>query len=376
MVTQVVPQDPEADLDLLIGGSPGLGNAVAVYDLQPDGLVFDSPVTLTVTADVTDLNANQRERLGVYRWDEYEGKWVLLETADCTVVEDPPGTFIKICTVELDSFSTYAVVAPVDSDDDGIPDLFGDEIDHCPDLPPVDASLAYTGDMLAAIDDSGCAAATLRGRLTDDAGVGLCGVSVEFTVTDGHGVVVCQEVEPTDSSGYAQCGVTGLEPDVYTIAAVSGAVGCPQASDQALLVVFDPNVPRATGGGFILPDGDSSQPAESNQDKAHFGFIVRIDRNRAAAGNLEFQYKSAGINLKSRNMDWYTVSNNKAMFKGTGTINGEGLYTFRVHATDGDLTGDQPDAFDIRIWQGMDTESNPYRAKNDLAGGSIVIHRR
>ena len=46
-------------------------------------------------------------------------------------------------------------------------------------------------------------------------------------------------------------------------------------------------------------------------------------------------------------------------------------------ATDGDLTGNQPDAFDIKIWQGTDTEGEQFhKAKNDLAGGSIVIHKK
>ena len=136
-------------------------------------------------------------------------------------------------------------------------------------------------------------------------------------------------------------------------------------------------MPRATGGGFILPDGESTLPALSSRDKANFGFIVKIDKNQAAAGNLEFQYKLADINLKSQSMTWYTLSNNKAMFQGVAKINGAGLYTFRVKATDGDLAGDQPDGFDITIWDGTDTETDPiHRAKNDLAGGSIVIHRR
>jgi hypothetical protein len=76
-------------------------------------------------------------------------------------------------------------------------------------------------------------------------------------------------------------------------------------------------------------------------------------------------------------MEWYTVSNNKAMFQGTGNVNGGGPYTFRVHATDGDLTNGQPDALDIKIWDGLDTEADPFhRAKNDLAGGNIMIHKK
>ncbi|MHC4658551.1 MAG: right-handed parallel beta-helix repeat-containing protein, partial [Planctomycetota bacterium] len=38
-VTQILPEDPNADL--IIGPNPGWGQAVAVYDLQPDGMVFN-----------------------------------------------------------------------------------------------------------------------------------------------------------------------------------------------------------------------------------------------------------------------------------------------------------------------------------------------
>ena len=50
-VTETIHSDPEVDLTL--GVSPGRGNAHAVYDLEPDGLVFDSPVTLTIIKDVS-----------------------------------------------------------------------------------------------------------------------------------------------------------------------------------------------------------------------------------------------------------------------------------------------------------------------------------
>jgi hypothetical protein len=49
------------------------------------------------------------------------------------VVEDPPGTFIATCTAELSHFSVYALVAPLDSDGDGILDLFDGIVDICPD---------------------------------------------------------------------------------------------------------------------------------------------------------------------------------------------------------------------------------------------------
>ena len=108
-VTQVLPSDPNADI--MISFNAGRGKAVAVYDLEPN-MVFTEPITVTITADVTELNGNQRNRLGLYLWNEDYEQFELVESADCNTVEDSPGTFIKTCTVELDHFSTYAMLLP------------------------------------------------------------------------------------------------------------------------------------------------------------------------------------------------------------------------------------------------------------------------
>jgi|GEM_PF-2746955 len=128
-VTETVHEDPE--VDLTVGPSPGLGTALSVYDLEPDGLTFESPVTITVVADVTSLNENQRNEVTIYMFDEVEQAFVAVEGTECQVVEDPPLTFTATCTAEVDHFSVFAVVAPMDTDDDGIPDLFPPEEDHC-----------------------------------------------------------------------------------------------------------------------------------------------------------------------------------------------------------------------------------------------------
>jgi parallel beta-helix repeat protein len=112
-VTQIVPQDPE--VDIIIGTNPGWGQAIAVYDLRPDGMVFEEPVAVTITADVTNLNQNQRNRLGVYLWDTVIEKFVLLENSDCSIIEEPAGTFTKVCTVEVYHFSIYALIMAYDT---------------------------------------------------------------------------------------------------------------------------------------------------------------------------------------------------------------------------------------------------------------------
>jgi hypothetical protein len=83
------------------------------------------------------------------------------------------------------------------------------------------------------------------------------------------------------------------------------------------------------------------------------------------------------------------VAGKKAIFKGVGTINGEGEYRFMISAWDGDLQGgDGIDKFRIRIWVedaygneivvydnqiGDWPEADP---STELGGGSIVIHVR
>ncbi len=150
-----------------------------------------------------------------------------------------------------------------------------------------------------------------------------------------------------------------------------------QSSDTTIVVVYDPDAGSATGGGwFWSAKGNLKRDLES-EGKATFGFVVKY-KQEAAAGNLEFQYHVGDINLKSRDITWLVVSSANAQFQGEGTINGEGLYTFRMLARDGDQAGGQPDEFTIRIWQGTDTEAEPiYQAIHaQLGGGNIVIHTK
>ena len=148
-----------------------------------------------------------------------------------------------------------------------------------------------------------------------------------------------------------------------------------QSSDTTMVVVYDPDAGSATGGGwFWSAQGNLKQGPES-EGKATFGFVVKY-KHETAGGNLEFQYHVGDINLKSSDITWLMVSSANAQFQGEGTINGDGLYTFRVLAKDGDKTGGQPDEFTIKIWQGTDTETDPiYQAINaQLGGGNIIIH--
>jgi hypothetical protein len=135
------PGDPEVDLRL--GPNPGLGGVVALYNLEPDEFVFDSPVTLTIVKDVSSLNANQRDKLDLYLFTDTDAdgipdSFVPIPGTLCVVEEISAGTFIATCIAQVEHFSTFAMIAPLDSDNDGIADLFSPDADNCPIHPNPD----------------------------------------------------------------------------------------------------------------------------------------------------------------------------------------------------------------------------------------------
>jgi hypothetical protein len=388
-VTETVPQDPE--VDLMVGQNPGLGQAIAVYDLEPDGLDFENPITLTVFADVSELNANQRNRLNLYVFTDTDGDLVedsfvpIDPPANCTIAENPPnsGTLIATCTAEVDHFSNYAILTPLDSDDDGIPDLFGDEQDYCPTLSAEESLfIEYTGDLVLPVDETGFATLTVSAFLTDDDnanGQPVADVPVGFSCTDGNGYLYGECAGETDLSGNATCGEgeeVDLGPGVYTVGVVSDKTGCPTASTQDLLAVYDPSGGFVTGGGWIDSKAGAYVPDPSLAGKATFGFVSKYKKGATTpTGNTEFQFHAGDLNFHSSSYEWLVVTGSDyARFKGSGTINGMGDYEFMLWAGDG-----EPDTFRIKIWEEDEitaTETITYDNDFDqeIERGSIKVH--
>lgn len=160
---------------------------------------------------------------------------------------------------------------------------------------------------------------------------GLCqvGVVLDFSAEDALSGVSNVVGELTNTLGEVTEVGSGFapEPGVYTLVVrAEDKAGNAAESDTVHLVVYDPAGGFATGGGWFYPDSESNL---SSEGKAHFGFVAKYKKG-ASTGNLEFQYQNADINLKSTTIDWLVISGVSAQFQGTGTINGEGFYTFRV----------------------------------------------
>ena len=121
-------------------------------------------------------------------------------------------------------------------------------------------------------------------------------------------------------------------------------------ADCVLVAVYDPEGGFVTGGGWIdSPEGASLAYPELT-GRANFGFVAKYKKGRSVPdGQTEFVFSAGDLNFHSTAYEYLLVNKggSRAQFKGSGTINGEGDYRFKIWATD---DGDDGDTFRIRIW--------------------------
>ena len=161
-------------------------------------------------------------------------------------------------------------------------------------------------------------------------------------------------------------------PGVYTVklSVTDDDDGISDESIYEYIVVFDPSAGFVTGGGWIDSPAGAYKADESLFGKANFGFVAKYKKGaNVPDGNTEFQFKAGDLNFKSTSYEWLVVAGSAAQFKGEGTINGEGSYSFRIWADDG-----ATDTFRIQIWgdNGIVYDNG---SQQSLGGGSIKVHQ-
>ncbi|HYI74555.1 MAG TPA: hypothetical protein VEW90_04725, partial [Gaiellaceae bacterium] len=148
-----------------------------------------------------------------------------------------------------------------------------------------------------------------------------------------------------------------------------------------------------TGGGWIMSPPGACKLAscsDSTVGKANFGFVSKYQKGaKTPTGQTEFQFKSGNLNFHSTNYEVLVISGCKAQYRGTGTINGVGVYEFTLTAYDaqfgnsGSCAGKSKDSFRIKIKNGGTVVYDNRMGSADdvdgadpqeISGGSIVIH--
>lgn len=190
------------------------------------------------------------------------------------------------------------------------------------------------------------------------------------------------------SAGSASAGHTYTAAGVYTVGVtVDDDDGGSDTAQLQYVVVYDPNGGFVTGGGWIDSAAGSYPADPSLTGKANFGFVSKYQKGTAVpAGSTQFQFHAGDLNFHSTSYEWLVIGGSRAQYKGAGTINGAGSYSFLLTATDGQVTGGGGvDRFRIKIWDtvtGAVVYDNQIGAADDaspstaLGGGSIVIHTK
>ncbi len=193
----------------------------------------------------------------------------------------------------------------------------------------------------------------------------------------------------------AVCAYTGYEylaAGVYqvqvTVTDKDGALG--SLSAEAFIVIYDPDGGFVTGGGWILSPLGAYLDDPEITGKANFGFVSRYKPGASEPiGQTEFHFRVADLYFKSDSYQWLVVSGPRAMFKGTGTINGSGSYGFLISVIDEKLTPSTAvDLFRIKIWDlenddtviydnqtGCESDGESADPCTGIGGGSIAIHK-
>ena len=222
--------------------------------------------------------------------------------------------------------------------------------------------------------------ASLIAKLTDEKNNPVEGIPITFS---GTGLTFTPNPSSTGSSGEATTTAQTSIAGVYTITGTATTPFDP-VSDTWTLVVYDPSGGFVTGGGWIYsPAGAYTLNAEL-EGKATFGFVSKYQKGaNVPTGNTEFQFRAAGMNFKGTSYDWLVVAGSRAQYKGTGTINGLGVYKFLLTAIDGQINGGGGvDKFRIKIWDSTGViydnqlgDADTADPSTVIAGGSIVIHK-
>ncbi len=124
---------------------------------------------------------------------------------------------------------------------------------------------------------------------------------------------------------------------------------------------------KVTGGGFFSDDIDSL--------KYSFGFNVHFDNKGHVKmkGQLQFVDRDGNENFHGNEVLSLAVDENRAVFTGTGRLNGEEGFSYRVDVVDNGNPGRGNDTFFIKITDSA-TGTVEYAVSGTLAGGNIKVH--
>lgn len=202
--------------------------------------------------------------------------------------------------------------------------------------------------------------------------------------TWGDGATSPGAVTETNGSGTVQASHIYTAAGVYTLGLIvtDGDGISVAALPFQYVVVYDPSAGFITGGGWYTSPAGACPATPSASGKLHFGIDVKYQAGATVpSGSTQLTVQECNLSFQSTGYQWLVIAGTSAQFKGTGTINGSGNYTFLITLSVGGTTG--PNLIRIKIWDtttgtiiydsqpGAPDTANPTTA---LGGGTLKIH--
>jgi hypothetical protein len=235
-----------------------------------------------------------------------------------------------------------------------------------------------------------------------DPGVGT-GETYTATFDWGDGTTPTPSLSGTSSPistshTYTAAGVYTVKVTVTDSNGLSSVQALSTAYSPAYAVIYDPSAGYVTGGGWINSPTNACNAgagplgvcSTNVTGTANFGFSSQYKQGSSTpTGNTEFQFQAGNLNFHSSTyaQGSLVVSGSMAQYKGTGTINGQGSYTFTLWACDAQLSGSCQTGVDgfriqIKTTGGAVVYDNVPGGAGDLSqgatqpisGGSITTH--
>lgn len=112
------------------------------------------------------------------------------------------------------------------------------------------------------------------------------------------------------------------------------------------LIAYDRSAGPALGTGALGSPAGAYPAKPALTGKAAFSFAAAyLPGASAPVGEASFDFGPARLKFRSASSDWLVITGSRAVYQGSGTVDGKSGYGFRITATDA------PDTFHLRIWK-------------------------
>jgi len=297
------------------------------------------------------------------------------------------GSGTNTVTIPADTFTTPGVytvtVTATDAAGNTTSTTFTVEVDNSQDdeIAPLILDLLVTPNPVP-INTAIVVTATIDDSLTGGSVIATVEYSTDgttwlsMTASDGAFDEISESATVT-LTGKANADVSSI------IIRTTDAAGNQGLSEPLLIAIYDPNGAFVTAGGWILSPVGAYKPDVTATGKANIGLNCKYKKGTTVpTGETEFHLKDGDLKFKATSYEWLVITGPKAIYRGSGTINGNGNYGFQIVAVDGELSG-ADDTFRIQIWEKAtntlvydngagSTTGDPV---TPLGGGNIKIHK-